>query len=40
VHNLNGEPLHDQMVGHIFRIENGLVKRFDIRGAQATEQQK
>jgi hypothetical protein len=40
VHNLNRELLLDQMVGHIFRIENGLVKRFDIRGAQATEQQK
>jgi hypothetical protein len=23
----------DQMVGHIFRIEDGLVKRFDIRGS-------
>lgn len=23
------------MVGHIFRVENGLVTRFDIRGTQA-----
>lgn len=33
VRNLEGELLVDQMVGHIFRIEDGLVKRFDIRGA-------
>jgi hypothetical protein len=25
--------LVDQRVGHIFRIENGLITRFDIRGA-------
>jgi ketosteroid isomerase-like protein len=31
VRDLNGTPLVDQMVGHLFRIENGLVKRFDIR---------
>jgi ketosteroid isomerase-like protein len=31
VHDLAGKLLVDQMVGHIFRIENGLVKRFDIR---------
>jgi hypothetical protein len=31
VRNLQGEMLVDQMVGHIFRIEDGLVKRFDIR---------
>jgi hypothetical protein len=30
---LNGNLLADQMVGHVFRIENGLIKRFDIRGA-------
>lgn len=33
VHDLNGKLLADQMVGHIFRIEDGLVRRFDIRGA-------
>ncbi len=30
---LNGNILADKMVGHLFRIENGLVKRFDIRGS-------
>jgi ketosteroid isomerase-like protein len=30
---LNGNLLADQMVGHVFRIENGLIKRFDIRGS-------
>jgi hypothetical protein len=33
VHDLNGALLLDQMVGHIFRIEDGLVRRFDIRDA-------
>jgi hypothetical protein len=33
VRNLQGEVLVDQMVGHIFQIEDGLVKRFDIREA-------
>jgi hypothetical protein len=33
VHDLSGKLLLDQMVGHIFRIEDGLVRRFDIRGA-------
>ena len=33
VHDLNGNLLTDKMVGHVFRIENGLIKRFDIRGA-------
>ena len=33
VRDLQGKLLADQMVGHIFQIENGLVKRFDIRGA-------
>ncbi len=33
VRDLNGNLLLDQMVGHIFRIEDGLVRRFDIRGA-------
>jgi ketosteroid isomerase-like protein len=31
VRDLNGTLLADKMVGHEFRIENGLVKRFDIR---------
>ena len=33
VRDLNGNVLADKMVGHVFRIENGFVKRFDIRGA-------
>jgi hypothetical protein len=33
VHDLHGSLLLDQMVGHIFRIEDGLVRRFDIRDA-------
>jgi ketosteroid isomerase-like protein len=33
VHDLNDHLLMDQMVGHIFRIEDGLVRRFDIRDA-------
>lgn len=33
VRDLAGNVLVDQMVGHIFRIENRLVKRFDIRGS-------
>ena len=33
VRNLQGEILADRMVGHIFQIENGRVKRFDIREA-------
>jgi hypothetical protein len=32
VRDLNGNLLMDRMVGHMFRIENGLIKRFDIRG--------
>lgn len=31
VHDLDGNLLADMKVGHLFRIENGLVKRFDIR---------
>jgi SnoaL-like protein len=31
VRDLEGKLLSDKMVGHIFRIEHGLVKRFDIR---------
>jgi ketosteroid isomerase-like protein len=33
VHDKEGRLLADQMVGHIFRIEDGLIRRFDIRGA-------
>ena len=33
VRDLQGNVLADQMVGHIFQIENGLVRQFDIRGA-------
>jgi ketosteroid isomerase-like protein len=33
VRDLNGNLLDDQMVGHIFQIEDGLVRRFDISGA-------
>jgi hypothetical protein len=32
VRDLNGNLLADKMVGHMFRIENGVIKRFDIRG--------
>jgi ketosteroid isomerase-like protein len=31
VHDKEGKLLIDQMVGHIFRFENGLIRRFDIR---------
>lgn len=31
VHDLEGTLLADKTVGHIFRIDNGLIKRFDIR---------
>jgi hypothetical protein len=33
VRDLQGAVLVDQMVGHIFTIEHGLITRFDIRGA-------
>ena len=33
VRDLTGKVLLDQMVGHIFAIEDGLIKRFDIRGS-------
>ena len=33
VRDLSGNLLADKMVGHIFRIENGLIKRFDIRSS-------
>ena len=32
VRDLDGNLLADKMVGHVFRIKNRLVKRFDIRG--------
>ena len=32
VRDLNGNLLADRMVGHVFRIEDGLIRRFDIRG--------
>jgi hypothetical protein len=32
VRDLSGNVLADRMVGHIFRIESGLIRRFDIRG--------
>ena len=35
VRDLNGNLLLDKQVGHIFRIENGLVKRFDIANAES-----
>ena len=31
VHDLEGKLLADQMVGHLFTLDHGLVKRFDIR---------
>ncbi len=31
VRDLNGRPLADKTVGHIFQMEHGLIKRFDIR---------
>jgi hypothetical protein len=31
VRDLGGKLLADKQVGHIFRIENGLIRRFDIR---------
>lgn len=31
VHDLEGRLLVDQRVGHIFRVEDGRIKRFDIR---------
>lgn len=33
VHDLDGNLVADTMVGHVFRIEKNLVKRFDIRGS-------
>ena len=33
VRDLNGNLLADKMVGHVFRIESGLIKRFDIQSA-------
>ena len=31
VRDLDGKTLSDKTVGHIFRIERGLIRRFDIR---------
>jgi ketosteroid isomerase-like protein len=31
VRDLDGNLLADKMVGHIFRLERGLIRRFDIR---------
>jgi hypothetical protein len=31
VRDLHGNVLSNKMVGHIFRIEDGLIRRFDIR---------
>lgn len=36
VHDLNGNLLSDGLVGHVFRFENGLVKRFEIRDPSGT----
>jgi hypothetical protein len=36
VRDLNGDLLLDKKVGHVFRIENGLVKRFDIQDAESS----
>jgi hypothetical protein len=35
VRDLEGKLLAERMVGHIFRMEDGLVRRFDIRAATA-----
>ncbi len=32
VRDLDGNVIADKMVGHLFRIETGLIKRFDICG--------
>jgi nuclear transport factor 2 (NTF2) superfamily protein len=37
VRDLNGNLLLDSNVGHEFQIKNGLVKRFDIQGAESSE---
>ncbi len=31
VRDLSGQLLADRIVGHVFRIEDGLIRRFDIR---------
>lgn len=35
VRDLAGNAVSDKMVGHIFRIEDGLIRRFDIRPSNA-----
>lgn len=32
VRDLQGNLIADKLVGHLFRIEDGLIRRFDIRG--------
>lgn len=39
VHDLNGSLLVDKLVGHIFRMEEGLVRRFDIRSTELAPKQ-
>jgi hypothetical protein len=31
VRDLEGNVMSDKMVGHIFRVDDGLIRRFDIR---------
>lgn len=40
VHDLKGNLLADRMVGHVFRIEDGLIKRFDIVAAETYSQRR
>jgi hypothetical protein len=35
VRDLNGNLLADKTVGHVFRIENGLIQRFDIQDSES-----
>lgn len=37
VRDLSGNLLTNKTVGHVFRIENGLVKRFDIQDAESSK---
>lgn len=36
VRSLGGDILREQVVGHIFQIRDGMIVRFDIRGAAGT----
>jgi hypothetical protein len=38
VRDLNGKLLSDRMVRHVFRVESGLVQRFDIRDSTGPTQ--